>query len=115
LTGDIGGVAMNGASTPRLAGNLNVSFDGIDGEALLLAITDVAVSSGAACTSAEPSHVLTALGLDTRRALASLRFGLGRWTTADEIESAADHLVAVIAQLRTLSPSRMHAVAGGRA
>jgi cysteine desulfurase len=114
LNAELGGVAMNGAASPRLAGNLNVSFEGIDGESLLLAITEIAVSSGAACTSAEPSHVLTALGLDTRRALASLRFGLGRSTTADQIESAADHLIAVVAQLRAQSPARVHAVAGGR-
>ena len=111
------GVTLNGAVTPRLPGNLNVSFEGIDGEALLLAITDVAVSSGAACTSAEPSHVLTALGLDTRRALASLRFGLGRDTTADDITQAAEHIGAVVAQLRAQSPRRVPAGAGagGRA
>ena len=105
LRDEMDGVAMNGAPAPRLAGNLNVSFDGVDGEALLLAITDVAVSSGAACTSAEPSHVLTALGLGTRRALASLRFGLGRGTTAAAVEAAARHIIAVVSQLR-VSPTR---------
>jgi len=117
LRDEVDGVAINGAPAPRLAGNLNVSFDGIDGEALLLAITDVAVSSGAACTSAEPSHVLTALGLGTRRALASLRFGLGRGTTAAEIEDAARHIIAVVSQLRAQSPARAHAgaTAGGPA
>ena len=115
--GRLDGVTVNGAPTPRLPGNLNVTFDGIDGEALLLAITDMAVSSGAACTSAEPSHVLTALGLDTRRALASLRFGLGRDTTADDIAQAAEHIVAVVSQLRAQSPRRVPAGAGagGRA
>ena len=64
-------------------GNLNVSFPGVDGEALLVSLCeDVAISSGAACTAAEPSHVLKALGRKTELALASLRFGLGRWTTA---------------------------------
>ena len=117
LRANLDGVTLNGAPTPRLPGNLNVSFEGIDGDALLLAITDVAVSSGAACTSAEPSHVLTALGLDTRRALASLRFGLGRDTTADDITQAAAHIGAVVAQLRAQSPHRMPAgaAAAGRA
>ena len=112
LQDEVAGVTLNGAATPRLPGNLNVSFEGIDGDALLLAITDVAVSSGAACTSAEPSHVLTALGLETRRALASLRFGLGRDTTADHIAQAAGHIGAVVAQLRAQSPRRVPAGAG---
>ena len=64
-----------------MPGNLNVSFAGIDGEALLVSLDDIAVSSGAACTQAEPSHVLMALGLSRDRALASLRFGIGRTTT----------------------------------
>ncbi len=117
LRADLDGVTLNGAPTPRLPGNLNVSFEGIDGESLLLAITDVAVSSGAACTSAEPSHVLTALGLETRRALASLRFGLGRDTTAEDIAQAAAHIGAVVAQLRAQLPGRVPAGAGveGRA
>jgi cysteine desulfurase len=112
LQADLDGVTLNGAPTPRLPGNLNVSFEGIDGEALLLAITDVAVSSGAACTSAEPSHVLTALGLETRRALASLRFGLGRDTTAGDIAQAAEHIRAVVTQLRAQQPYRQPAGAG---
>ena len=117
LRADLDGVTLNGAPTPRLPGNLNVSFEGIDGESLLLAITDVAVSSGAACTSAEPSHVLTALGLETRRALASLRFGLGRDTTAEDIAQAAAHIGAVVSQLRAQLPGRVPAGAGveGRA
>jgi len=117
LRADLDGVTLNGAPAPRLPGNLNVSFEGIDGEALLLGITDVAVSSGAACTSAEPSHVLTALGLETRRALASLRFGLGRDTTAEDIAQAAAHIGAVVAQLRAQRPGRVLAGAGveGRA
>ena len=72
------GMTVNGALDARLPGNLNVSFEGIDGEALLVGLDDIAVSSGAACTAAEPSHVLVALGLSTDRALASLRFGIGR-------------------------------------
>ena len=71
-------MTVNGTMDARLPGNLNVSFDGIDGEALLVSLDDIAVSSGAACTQAEPSHVLMALGLSKDRALASLRFGIGR-------------------------------------
>ena len=74
----------------RLPGNLNLSFADVDGEALMMAMRDVAVSSGSACTSAnpEPSHVLRAMGLDEDLARASLRFGLGRFTTAEEIDFA---------------------------
>ena len=80
---------MNGSMEARLPGNLNVSFAGVDGEALLVSLDDVAVSSGAACTQAEPSHVLMALGLSKDRALSSLRFGIGRATTAAEVDYAA--------------------------
>lgn len=97
------GMTVNGALDARLPGNLNVSFDGIDGEALLVSLDDVAVSSGAACTAAEPSHVLVALGLSKDRALASLRFGIGRTTTADEIDYAAAKVSAVVSRLRAMS------------
>jgi len=99
------GMTVNGALEARLPGNLNVSFEGIDGEALLVSLDDVAVSSGAACTAAEPSHVLVALGLSTDRALASLRFGIGRATTAAEIDAAAAKVADVVNRLRTLSPA----------
>jgi cysteine desulfurase len=112
---EVGGVSLNGAAEPRLPGNLNVSIDGVEGESLLLALTDVAVSSGAACTSAEPSHVLMALGRDRTRALASLRFGLGRETTAEEIDRAAGHVAAVVSHLRRGAPDRVDIpVAAGR-
>jgi len=100
------GVAVNGSLEARLPGNLNVSFDGIDGEALLVSLDDVAVSSGAACTAAEPSHVLVALGLSKDRALASLRFGIGRATTDAEIDHAAAKVSDVVARLRQMSPLR---------
>ena len=99
------GMTVNGAHDARLPGNLNVSFEGIDGEALLVGLDDIAVSSGAACTAAEPSHVLVALGLSTDRALASLRFGIGRATTAAEIDAAAAKVADVVNRLRTLSPA----------
>jgi cysteine desulfurase len=98
------GMTVNGTMDSRLPGNLNVSFAGVDGEALLVSLDDVAVSSGAACTQAEPSHVLMALGLSKDRALASLRFGLGRSTTVDEIDRAAAKVAEVVARLRHLSP-----------
>ena len=93
---------VNGGMEHRLAGNLNLSFDGIEGEALLLALRDVAVSSGSACSSAsiEPSHVLRAIGLSPERAHASVRFGLGRFNTAEEIEFAADRVIATVQGLR---------------
>ncbi len=73
-----------------MPGNLNVSFAGVEGEALLVSMKNVAVSSGSACTSAslEPSHVLTAIGVPAELAHASLRFGLGRWTTEEEVDYA---------------------------
>ncbi len=98
------GMTVNGAMDVRLPGNLNVSFAGIDGEALLVSLDDVAVSSGAACTQAEPSHVLMALGLTTDRALASLRFGIGRTTTKEDVEYAAKKVSEVVSRLRQLSP-----------
>jgi cysteine desulfurase len=98
------GMTVNGPLNARLPGNLNVSFEGIDGEALLVSLDDIAVSSGAACTAAEPSHVLVALGLSRDRALASLRFGIGRSTTADEVDYAAAKVADVVTRLRSLSP-----------
>ncbi len=98
----LGGVRLNGAAEPRLAHNLNVSFEGVDGEALLMGLDDVAVSSGSACTSAEPqpSHVLRALGVPEKLAHASLRFGLHRWTTAEEIDYTVEKVGRVVRRLR---------------
>lgn len=104
LKGCLNMMTVNGAMETRLPGNLNVSFEGIDGEALLVSLDDIAVSSGAACTQAEPSHVLIALGLPKDRALASLRFGLGRSTTREEVDYAAAKVVDVVARLRQMSP-----------
>ena len=104
---------MNGAVAPRLPGNLNVQVAGVDGESLLLGLTEIAVSSGAACLSAEPSHVLRSLGLSRDAALASLRFGLGRSTTAEDIDRAVAHVADVVAHLRRTSPVAQ-AAAGAR-
>lgn len=98
-------VIVNGSLETRLPGNLNVSFPGVDGEALLVSLSeDVAISSGAACTAAEPSHVLKALGRRTDLALASLRFGLGRWTTAQEVDEVVARVGEVVTRLRAMSP-----------
>ena len=96
------GTRLNGHPTHRLPGNLNLSFDGVDGEALMMAMRDVAVSSGSACTSAnpEPSHVLRAMGVDEDLARASLRFGLGRFTTVEEIDFAIEAVTDAVTRLR---------------
>ena len=99
------GLKLNGHPTKRLPGNLHLSFAGVDGQALLMALKNVAVSAGAACGSAEggPSHVLTALGLDEFMARASLRFGLGRFTTEEEVDFAANEVAEVVLRLRERS------------
>ncbi|WP_414565353.1 MULTISPECIES: cysteine desulfurase family protein [unclassified Anabaena] len=97
------GVHLNGNPTQRLAGNLNISVEGVDGAALLLGLQPVmAVSSGSACSSATtaPSHVLTALGHSEKLAYASVRFGIGRFTTQAEIDTVAKHAIATIESLR---------------
>jgi cysteine desulfurase len=106
LQNELDGVHVNGALQPRLPNNLNVSFEGVDGETLLGKLDGLAVSSGSACTTADPrpSHVLRALARSDRLAQASLRVGLGRSTTAEDIESAADQVIGVVQRLRTLSP-----------
>jgi cysteine desulfurase len=97
------GVGLNGPRENRLPHNLNVHFTGVEGESILMAIDDIALSSGSACSSGkiEPSYVLKATGVTDSLALASVRFGLGRSTTGAEIDYAADKVAAVIAQLRT--------------
>ncbi|MBW2698471.1 MAG: aminotransferase class V-fold PLP-dependent enzyme, partial [Deltaproteobacteria bacterium] len=95
LEAELPGLRINGDTRRRLPGNLNVAFEDVDGERLLLALSGVAVSSGSACASArpEPSHVLAAIGLPEKLARASLRFGLGRGTTEDEIDRAAARVI----------------------
>jgi cysteine desulfurase len=98
-------IRINGHPELRLPGNLNVSFAGVDGEALMMTMRDVAVSSGSACTSAnpEPSHVLLAMGLEEELARASLRFGLGRFTTVEEVDTATALVIEAVTKLRTQS------------
>ncbi|MGE5193634.1 MAG: cysteine desulfurase family protein [Deltaproteobacteria bacterium] len=97
------GLFVNGHPVERLPGNLNVSFDGVDGQVLMTSLTEIAVSSGSACTSAdpEPSHVLRAMGVSEARSKASLRFGLGRFTTGEEIDFAIDYVATTITRLRS--------------
>ncbi|HXG29454.1 MAG TPA: aminotransferase class V-fold PLP-dependent enzyme, partial [Nevskiales bacterium] len=96
----------NGHDRQCLAGILNVSFGGVEGEALLADLDGLSVSSGSACTSAsaEPSYVLRALGRSDELAQASLRFSLGRWTTAAEVDAAVAQVSATVERLRALSP-----------
>ena len=103
LSENLDGLTRNGHPTECLPGNLNVSFDGVDGEALLNAMTDIAVSSGSACTSAdpEPSHVLRAIGRSDQLTRSSLRFGLGRFNTPEELETAAQFVVRKVNSLRS--------------
>ena len=99
---DLPGIVINGDEHRRLPGNINLSFAGIDGEALLLALKGLAVSTGSACTSAslEPSYVLRAMGLGEALAQSAIRFSFGRYTTADEVEQAASLLSDAVSRLR---------------
>ncbi|HEY5617454.1 MAG TPA: IscS subfamily cysteine desulfurase [Vicinamibacterales bacterium] len=107
-------IHVNGTMAHRLPNNLNVSFAHLEGESLLMAIDDIALASGAACTSAsrEASYVLKALGIDDDLARASLRFGLGRWTTEAEIDYVAKKVTDIVRRLREMSPSRMACAEG---
>jgi cysteine desulfurase len=99
-------IYVNGSIEHRLPHSLNISFAYVEGESLLMGINDVAVSSGSACTSAslEPSYVLKALGAGDDLAHSSIRFGLGRWTTKEEVDYVADKLINVVTRLREMSP-----------
>jgi cysteine desulfurase len=95
---DLPGVQLNGHPTQRLPGHLNVAFSGIDGDLLITALNQIAISSGSACTSAsvEPSHVLTAMGLSREHALSSLRISLGRQTTKDDVDRAIKNVCLAV-------------------
>ncbi len=100
-------IHLNGADDPhRVPGNLNVSFSFVEGEAMMMAIRDVAVSSGSACTSAslEPSYVLRAMGVEEELAHSSIRFGIGKFNTDEEIDYVADLVIASVGKLREMSP-----------
>jgi len=122
ITGELTGVSLNGPPLPalesdgslppgvedrRLPGNLNLSFEGVEGEALLMSLKDIAVSSGSACTSAslQPSHVLKAIGVPDDLAHASIRFGLGRENTAEEVDFTIGAVAVAVRRLRDLAPA----------
>ena len=107
LTSELPDVRVNGSIVDRLPNNLNVSFAGIDSEALLMGMPEIALSTGSACTSAmvEPSYVLRAIGVPDDLARGSVRFGLGRSTTEEDIEYVADRVIATVQALRALSPT----------
>jgi cysteine desulfurase len=106
LMAELDEVYVNGSIEHRLPHNLNISFAYVDSESLLMGVNDIAVSSGSACTSAtlEPSYVLKALGADDDLAHSSIRFGIGRFNTEEEIDYVGDKVVEVVRKLRELSP-----------
>jgi cysteine desulfurase len=99
-------VCVNGHAVKRLPGNLNMSFAYIEGESLMMALKEIAVSSGSACTSAalEPSYVLKAIGVEDAMAHASIRFGIGRFNSEDEIDYTARRVIEEVSRLREISP-----------
>jgi len=106
ITSRLSDVVLNGEGAPRIPGNLNLSFAYVEGEGLMMGIKELSVSSGSACTSAslEPSYVLRALGVAEEMAHTSIRFGLGRFTTVEEVDIAVEQVVAAVTRLRELSP-----------
>jgi cysteine desulfurase len=106
IKASVADVQINGDMEHRIPHNLNISFAYIEGESMIMAIRDLAVSSGSACTSAslEPSYVLRALGLDEEMAHTSIRFGFGRFTTEEEIDHAIKVVSGNVAKLREMSP-----------
>jgi len=106
VVGTISHVEVNGSMDARYPGNLNISFAYVEGESLLMALKDIAISSGSACTSAslEPSYVLRALGVEEDMAHTSIRFGIGRFTTEAEVDYAVEMCVKHVSRLREMSP-----------
>jgi len=106
LRGNISDLRVNGSMCHRLPNNLNVSFPGITGESLVMGVSDIAMSTGSACTSGsnEPSHVLTALGISRELARASIRLGLGRFNDIEQVNYAIQIISRAVNRLRELSP-----------
>jgi cysteine desulfurase len=106
LEAGLQGLRINGSMEHRLPGNLNISFAGVDGETLLMSLPELALSTVSACNSSamETSSVVRALGATAEESQASVRFGLGRFTTPEEIEYAAARVLEVVTRLRALSP-----------
>ena len=103
---DMEEVYVNGDLDHRIAGNINISFNYVEGESLLMALSNLAISSGSACTSAslEPSYVLRALGRNDELAHSSIRFTMGRYTTEEEVDRTIEHIRKAVDKLRELSP-----------
>jgi len=106
ITAQLDQVVLNGVWERRLPGNLNLSFAHVEGQALMMGLQDIAVSSSSACSSraVTPSHVLRALGLTDDAAHTALRFGVGRFNTEEEVDAVAARVVATVKRLRPLSP-----------
>jgi cysteine desulfurase len=106
IASELDEIYVNGHPTRRLPGNLNMSFAYVEGESLMMALKDVAVSTGSACTSAslEPSHVLRAIGLSEELAHSAIRFGLGRFNTAEEVDYTVRRVVDEVRRLREMAP-----------
>jgi len=106
LFSELDEIYLNGHETERLPNNLNISFAFVEGESLMMGIKNIAVSSGSACTTAslEPSYVLKAIGVGEELAHTSIRFGLGRFTTEEEIDYTADQVIKTVKRLREMSP-----------
>tara|TARA_B100001250_G_scaffold278122_1_gene240558 strand:- start:203 stop:820 length:618 start_codon:yes stop_codon:yes gene_type:complete len=106
LNSELDYLFLNGHPTERLPNNLNISFGYVEGESLMMGVSDLAVSSGSACTSAslEPSYVLRALGVGDDLAHSSIRFGMGRYTTVEEVDYAAEKIIDAVKRLREMSP-----------
>lgn len=116
IVAGLGGVTRNGDPDHSLPGSLSLTFEHVEGEALLMDLEDVAISPASACSSGSfrPSHVLLAVGLDASRAQSTVRFGLGRFTTEEEVDYAAAKVVASVRRLRSLSPFSGDPAAGDR-
>jgi cysteine desulfurase len=106
ITGQLPDVYLNGHPVHRLPNNANLSFAYVEGESLLMGLKEVALSSGSACTSAslEPSYVLKSLGVGDELAHSSIRYGLGRFNTEEEVDYVVDRTVATVNRLREMSP-----------
>lgn len=106
LTAELDQIYLNGDAVRRIPGNLNISFAYVEGEGMMMGIKDLSVSSGSACTSAslEPSYVLRAIGVGEDLAHTSIRFGIGRFTTAEEVNQAVLKVVTAVKKLRAMSP-----------
>ena len=109
LLAQLDGAHLNGHPEKRLDGNLNISFEAVDGEGLLMGLKDIALSSGSACTSAslEPSYVLRAMGRSKDLAQSSTRFGLGRFNTEEEVDYVTGRVVEEVNRLRAISPRKV--------